>query len=75
MVRLLSLLILLGVVGCNRSPAFPGGEVIDLTHPFDETTIYWPTESGFVRETRAEGQTDKGYYYSAYSFSACGIVS
>jgi kynurenine formamidase len=44
------------------------GEVIDLTHPFDEQTIYWPTEEGFVLERGPAGVTDAGFYYEAHRF-------
>jgi kynurenine formamidase len=43
---------------------------IDLTHPFDEQAIYWPTEEGFVLERGPSGVTDKGYYYAANRFRA-----
>jgi kynurenine formamidase len=46
------------------------GKLIDLTYAYDSTTIYWPTEEGFVFETGTEGYTDKGYYYTANSFRA-----
>ena len=46
----------------------PKGSVVDLTHPYDETTIFWPTEPGFALEKAADGVTDKGYYYSANRF-------
>lgn len=44
------------------------GELIDLTHPFDAQTIYWPTEKGFVFERGNNGVTAKGYYYAANRF-------
>jgi kynurenine formamidase len=44
--------------------------IIDLSHPFDSSTIYWPTAETFKLETDFEGQTEKGYYYSAYRYSA-----
>jgi kynurenine formamidase len=44
--------------------------IVDLTYPFDSTTVYWPTAEGFKLETDFEGITDKGYYYSAYRYSA-----
>ena len=44
--------------------------VIDLTHPFDEQTIYWPTEKGFLLEKGQSGLTPKGYFYSANRFAA-----
>jgi kynurenine formamidase len=42
--------------------------LVDLTHPFDETTIYWPTEDGFKLLRESAGVTEKGYYYAANRF-------
>ena len=42
------------------------GPALDLTHPFDASTIYWPTEEGFVLERGAEGRTEAGYWYAAH---------
>lgn len=47
-----------------------GGRWVDLTHAFDEETIYWPTAESFRLEVVAEGTTDAGYYYAANRFSA-----
>jgi kynurenine formamidase len=45
--------------------------IVDLTHPFDEKTPYWPTAtSGFELKTVHKGKTQDGYFYSAYSFCA-----
>ena len=45
------------------------GTWVDLTYPFDESTIYWPTDTqGFYLDTVAFGQTDQDYFYSAFSF-------
>jgi kynurenine formamidase len=64
----LSLLALLGL-SCERSaPALPHGELVDLTHAFDEDTIFWPTEEGFVLERGFQGYTERGYYYAAHRF-------
>jgi kynurenine formamidase len=70
-------------VGCSRqNPASPdesttsivlpeGARLVDLSHSFDESTVYWPTASeGFLRETIAYGQTDAGFFYAAYNFCA-----
>jgi kynurenine formamidase len=46
----------------------PGSRIIDLSHPFDETTIYWPTAAGFELVTDFKGTTDGGYYYEANTF-------
>lgn len=44
---------------------------IDLTYPFSEKTLYWPNNPmGFTLDTLFEGHTDRGFYYSSYSFFA-----
>lgn len=79
----LSLLLILSVfaAACNTAPpaatttttpaaVFPSGAVVDLSHAYDEQTVYWPTaEQTFVLKKDAEGMTDKGYFYAANSFS------
>ena len=47
-----------------------GARLVDLTHPFDATTIYWPTARAFRLETVASGETPGGYFYSANDFCA-----
>ncbi len=61
----------------RRAPARPlapdlrTARVIDLTHPFDSDTIYWPTSpTRFELETLASGVTEGGWFYSANSFCA-----
>jgi kynurenine formamidase len=45
--------------------------VVDLTHPFDEKTLYWPNApSAFELKRLQFGPTDAGYFYSANSFCA-----
>jgi len=46
------------------------GTVVDLSYSFDASTVYWPTAESFHLEKDFEGTTDKGYYYSAYRYSA-----
>jgi kynurenine formamidase len=46
------------------------GPVVDLTHPFDAETVYWPTGEEFVRTVLADGPTPGGYTYRAGSFCA-----
>jgi kynurenine formamidase len=42
---------------------------VDLTHPFDERTLYWPTSTSTFQLTRLHtGKTDAGFYYAANSF-------
>lgn len=42
---------------------------IDLTHPFDESTIYWPTSRPFHLEEVHKGETKSGFWYEANNFS------
>ena len=51
--------------------ALEGMRLVDLTHPFDESTLYWPTATkGFVHEVVHHGKTEGGFFYSASSFCA-----
>ena len=54
----------------QQQASFPAGQWVDLSHDFSDETIYWVTAEPFKRTTVAEGMTDKGYYYSAYNYSA-----
>ncbi len=73
-----SVCLLLALAGCvgtfgpgeNPSTAWPTGRILDLTHPFDEQTIYWPTAEPFHLKVEARGVTDAGFYYEANSFAA-----
>jgi kynurenine formamidase len=58
------------VCGCTaESPsppaAFPAGELVDLTHTFDQATVFWPTSETFRLEKVADGVTPAGFYYAA----------
>ena len=46
---------------------FPEGQWVDLSHDFADDTLYWPTADKFAKSTVFEGETDKGYFYSAYN--------
>jgi len=70
MARMLSLVwVTMLATTCATPPPpaspFPSGELVDLTHPFDERTVYWPTSDAFRLDTVAEGLTPAGYYYAA----------
>ncbi len=51
------------------APVFPAGELVDLSHTYDKTTIFWPTAAAFALETVSAGMTPGGYYYAANNFS------
>lgn len=48
---------------------FSQGTWIDLSYPFDQNTIYWPTDTqGFRMDTVFYGTTESDYFYSAFSY-------
>jgi kynurenine formamidase len=67
-VSLLAACASLAACATSRAPQAP--KLVDLTHPFDAQTIYWPTEEGFVFERGFAGQTPGGWYYEAHRFRA-----
>jgi len=55
---------------CKSDPPDPfAGTLVDLSHAYDEQTVFWPTAEGFKLEKVAEGVTPQGYYYAANNFS------
>jgi len=53
----------------SGAPDLATAKVVDLTHTFDKTTIYWPTSpSAFELKTLADGQTPGGWFYRSNSF-------
>lgn len=56
--------------GCSPAPEtptarVPDGALVDLSHTYDETTLFWPTSDVFRLEKVADGVTPAGYYYAA----------
>ncbi len=55
----------------NSSPMeWNAAQLVDLTHSYNEGTIYWPTEPGFALEKEFAGVTEQGYFYAANRFCA-----
>lgn len=47
------------------------GKWIDLSYDFSDQTLYWPNNpSGFKLDTLAAGNTEGGFYYSSFAFTA-----
>jgi kynurenine formamidase len=70
---------LLALSTCERTAPAPTAKdtalavprVVDLTYPFDESTIYWPTDTkGFRHEKVSFGRTEAGYWYSTFNYAA-----
>ena len=72
----LILLLFVGLlaIACSKPPVpapaavLNFGAVVDLSHAYDEATVFWPTADRFRLEKVAEGMTEKGYYYAANNF-------
>jgi kynurenine formamidase len=52
----------------NPATVFPDGELVDLSHAYDETTVFWPTSDVFRLEKTFDGITPGGYYYASNNF-------
>jgi len=55
-----------------QAPGRPLAErrVVDLSHAYDEDTVYWPTAEGFRLHVDSRGMTPGGWYYEANSFAS-----
>lgn len=60
-----------GALSCGDAPSVAASSirVIDLSHAYDDTTVYWPTAAGFELTVDSKGWTDAGYYYEANSIA------
>jgi kynurenine formamidase len=63
--------VVLGAASPSASPPLRDlsqAKVVDLTHPFDDKTLYWPTSpSGFELKRLSFGETPGGWFYAANS--------
>jgi kynurenine formamidase len=75
--RLMSLDVVVGSIVAGAALAASGqvmdlsrSRLVDLTHPYNAQTIYWPTASTrFNLEKLAYGPAPGGYFYASFSFS------
>jgi kynurenine formamidase len=52
-------------------PDLATATLVDLSHPFDDRTLYWPTStSSFALERLAYGPTPLGFFYASNAFCA-----
>jgi len=66
------------VAGCSQNPDddrtasldLAHYQMIDLTHSYDEDTIYWPNSpSGFELDELSYGHVAGGWFYASFAFS------
>ncbi len=64
------------IASCASPPAAPGPlsfddyQILDLTHTFDQNTLYWPTAKVFQHDRVAWGISEQGHWYSSYDYAA-----
>lgn len=51
-----------------QASSIPEAKLVDLTHPFNDTTVYWPTAQPFQWEKESWGPSPAGYWYAAGRF-------
>jgi kynurenine formamidase len=61
---------LLAAVLCAQAPVLDRSRLVDLTYPFDEKTVYWPTAQPFRYEKEHWGKAPGGYFYAAGRYAA-----
>lgn len=50
--------------------ALDESRMVDMSHTFDDKTIYWPTDKPFRWERRVWGPTANGYFYASANYAA-----
>jgi len=59
------------LVAAKPSPcATPKEKIVDMTFPFSEETIYWPTDKPFTPTVVFKGISDGGYWYASNQYAA-----
>ena len=58
-----------GAAAAAALAALPPEKILDLSRPYDEETIYWPTADPFRLSRDSEGINDDGYFYASFSFT------
>jgi kynurenine formamidase len=66
----LSLLSVLLFAATASSNAAPKEKIVDMTFPFSEESIYWPTDKPFTPTTVFKGTTEGGYWYASNQYAA-----
>jgi kynurenine formamidase len=53
-------------LGAPAAPPLASSKVVDLSHAFDDSTLYWPTSpTRFELKKLSYGETPGGYFYAA----------
>jgi kynurenine formamidase len=74
----ITVLCLMVIASCNKAPQCPNtpraglfhGVVLDMTYPFGDRSVYWPTGQRFKAEPMFWGQTEGGWFYASNDYRA-----
>ena len=58
------------VIAASFSACTHKADILDMTYPYDENTIYWPTAKSFKLEKVSWGISEGGWWYASNEFSA-----
>lgn len=58
------------VIVASFSACRTEGKLLDMTYPYDENTIYWPTAEPFKLEKISWEMTEGGWWYASNNYSA-----
>lgn len=58
------------LIGCRTTSAIDESRVIDLTHPFNAQTVYWPTARRFELDPVSHGHDQAGRWYASNDYRA-----
>lgn len=58
------------LMGASFSAAEAEKKILDMTYPFDQHTIYWPTARSFQLKKVSWGISEGGWWYASNEFSA-----
>ena len=68
-----AVLIFIGlIIACDQPQPkdWQNTKIIDLTYPFDENAIYWPTAETFKLDMVFKGENPNGFHYEANNYAA-----
>ena len=54
----------------SQDTSLEAGKLLDMTYPFDESAIYWPTAEPFKLEKLNWGFVKGGWWYASNNYGA-----
>lgn len=66
---LAAVLILAATLAAQRRPAIDPAKTLDLSYPFDKSTLYWPTSPPFAWNKDSWGKDAQGNWYASATFT------